>query len=402
MRSEDSPDAIAQWIQATSSLPSTPQRPQRANTTGTALLEGSSPPQMSFLGSAHDMRRDSLSNFTFGNAESPDTARGRFFSAAVPSDHTFPGRLMSDASDVLFGHHDHGLLSMGHSMALDTDMPPPFHNGSLVPARQSTPELFQGPVLVPWTTVTPDLQLVQQLVAKFFSSPSSFLHVSQPQFLQDFCDGNQRYCSAALINVILGRACRLLDCPAQLISQVSFGDAFLGEARRLLSAEATHTTIPSVQALGLMALTEMGQGNDDEAWNLAQESVRSSILLALQAQSSPPLEGDDRAVWALSFCGGFTVMRYAGCPPTWHMFTDRTGRLLRLLTGRLEPNAGPLFMRLQGDGGDWGEDEPKLRLERGMFPSSWFCYPANRRRNFSPDAILCRASRLPFGRPVPL
>jgi hypothetical protein len=312
MRSEDSPDAIAQWIQATSGLPSTPQRPPRANTAGNTLLDGSSPPQMSFLGSAHDIRRDSLSNFTFGNTESPKAARGRFFSAAVPPDHTFPGRLMSAASpEALFGHHDHGLLSMGRSVAFDTDMPPPFRSGSLVPARQSTPELFQGPLLVSWTTVTADLQLVQQLVAKFFSSPSSLLHVSQAQFLQDFCDGNQRYCSAALINVILGRACRLLDCPAQLISQVSFGDAFMGEARRLLSAEPTHAAIPSIQALGLMALTEMGQGNDDEAWNLAQESVRSSILLALQAQSSPPLEGDDKAVWALSFCGGFTVMRYA-------------------------------------------------------------------------------------------
>ena len=310
MRSEDSPDAIAQWIQATSSLPSTPQRPPRANTAGATLLDGSSPPQMSFLGSAHDMRRDSLSNFTFGNAETPDAARGRFLSATVPSDHIFPGRLKSDASsEALFGHHDHRLLSMGRSVAFDTDMPPPFHNGSLVPVRQSTPELFQGPLHVSWTTVTPDLQLVQQLVGKFFSSSSSSLHVSQAQFLQDFCDGNQRYCSAALINVILGRACRLLDCPAQLISQVSFGDAFLGEARRLLSAEPTHAAIPSIQALGLMALTEMGQGNDDEAWNLAQESVRSSILLALQAQSSPPLEGDGKAVWALSFCGGFTVMR---------------------------------------------------------------------------------------------
>ncbi|KAK1828974.1 hypothetical protein QBC39DRAFT_264138 [Podospora conica] len=350
MRSEDSPDAIAQWIQATSSLPTTPQRPQRANTTGTAVLDGSSPPHMSFVGSAHDLRRDSLSNFTFGNAESPDASRGRLFSAAVPSDHTFPGRLMSDASpEALFGHRDHGLLPMGRSVGFDTDMPPPFHRGSLVTARPSTPELFQGPVLVSWTTVTPDLQLVQQLVGKFFSSPSSLLHVSQAQFLKDFCEGNQRYCSAALINVILGRACRLLDCPSQLISQVSFGDAFLGEARRLLAAELTHCTIPSIQALGLMALTEMGQGNDDEAWDLAQESVRSSILLALQTQLLPPLDGDDKAVWALSFCGGFTVMR-----------------LLRLLTGRLEPNAGPLFMRLQPDGDDLGEDAPKLRLERGI------------------------------------
>ena len=87
MRSEDSPDAIAQWIQATSSLPSTPQRPQRANTTGAALLDGSSPPQMSFLGSAHDMRRDSLSAFTFGNGESPDATRGRFFSAEIGRAH---------------------------------------------------------------------------------------------------------------------------------------------------------------------------------------------------------------------------------------------------------------------------------------------------------------------------
>jgi len=171
MRSEDSPEAIAQWIHATSSLPSTPHRPPRANTAGAALLDGSSPPRMSFLGSTHDtMRRDSLSNFSFGNAESPDATRGRFFSPTVPSDHT--GRLMSDTSpEALFAHRDHGLLPVRRSVAFGADMPPP-------PVRLSTPELFQDPVLVSWTAVTPDLQLVQQLVGKFFSSPSSLLHVS--------------------------------------------------------------------------------------------------------------------------------------------------------------------------------------------------------------------------------
>lgn len=41
-------------------------------------------------------------------------------------------------------------------------------------------------------------------------------------------------------------------------------------------------------------------------------------------------------------------------------------KVLRLLTGRLEPNTGPLFMRLQLDSGDLGEDSPEVRVKRGI------------------------------------
>jgi hypothetical protein len=44
----------------------------------------------------------------------------------------------------------------------------------------------------------------------------------------------------------------------------------------------------------------------------------------------------------------------------------RTDRIMRLLTGRLEPKAGPLFMRLEPDSGDLGEDAPEARVERGL------------------------------------
>jgi hypothetical protein len=40
-------------------------------------------------------------------------------------------------------------------------------------------------------------------------------------------------------------------------------------------------------------------------------------------------------------------------------------RVLRLFTGRLEPNAGPLFMRLHPELGDVGVDDPEVRVERG-------------------------------------
>lgn len=47
--------------------------------------------------------------------------------------------------------------------------------------------------------------------------------------------------------------------------------------------------------------------------------------------------------------------------------SDRTAnRVLRLLTGDLEPKTGPLFMRIYPDSGDAGDDAPEARVERGL------------------------------------
>jgi hypothetical protein len=202
-------------------------------------------------------------------------------------------------------------LPLRQPLAFETDpLPSPWLNGSPPLVESFASELLRGSIRVSWTSVTPDLQLVQQLVREFFSSShSSLLQISQSHFLKDFCDGNHQYCSEALVNVMLGMACGVLDSRSQSISKVSFTNAFLGEARRLLAIKGSHTMIPNIQALGLMALIEVGLGNEEEAWNLAHESVRSSILLALQPPSTSPLHEQDSAVRGLSFCGGFTILR---------------------------------------------------------------------------------------------
>jgi len=126
--------------------------------------------------------------------------------------------------------------------------------------------------------------------------------------MKDIHEGGRQYCSEALANALLGWSCKMLDASSQLISQVSFGDAFLGEAKMLLSGEQSLANIPSIQALGVLAWTEMGQGNGEEAYNLAQESVRSSIQLVLQTFPNQQDE-EFRNAQALTYCGAFTLIR---------------------------------------------------------------------------------------------
>ncbi|KAL2018978.1 hypothetical protein VTK56DRAFT_10203 [Thermocarpiscus australiensis] len=217
--------------------------------------------------------------------------------------------------------------------------------------------------------VTSDTQFVQRLLNRFFSSSLHCLFlISQPQFMKDFRERTPRYCSEALVNAVLGMACGIATSTSQLISRVSFGDAFIGEAKRLLSMEQNHVNVPSIQALGILALAEMSQGNEDEALDLARESVRACIRLVLQTKEQDHSHDDDfRTVRALAYCGGFSLIR-----------------ALRLLTGDLEPKTGPLFMRLHPYSKDQGEDAPEARVERGIslqvqfFAELRFCPPLAR------------------------
>lgn len=162
-----------------------------------------------------------------------------------------------------------------------------------------------------WTKVTSDTALVQQLLAKFFSSsiPSLAL-VSEPQFVQDFREARPRYCSEALVNAILGLACRVTITTSQQISRVSYGDAFVGEAKALLAQEKDHVNLPSIQALGALSLAEMSQGNETEASELARESVRACIRFLLQTRDRDHDHDDGfRRARALSYCGGFSLIR---------------------------------------------------------------------------------------------
>lgn len=105
-------------------------------------------------------------------------------------------------------------------------------------------------------------------------------------------------------------ACRVATTTSQLISKVSYGDAFVGEAKRLLAGERDFVNLPSIQALGVLALAEMSQGNEDDATDIARESVRACIRLHLQTQHQNHLLDEDfRRARALAYCGGFTLIR---------------------------------------------------------------------------------------------
>ncbi|KAL2256579.1 hypothetical protein VTK26DRAFT_1462 [Humicola hyalothermophila] len=213
------------------------------------------------------------------------------------------------------------------------------------------PDIPGEPIPSTWTKVTSDTALVQRLLACFFSSTLPCLSlVSEPHFMRDFREERPRYCSEALVNAILGLICKAAATSSHRGSRVTFADAFIGEAKALLALEQEPVGLPTIQALAILSLAEMCQGNGSEAIDLARESVRACICLLLRTRHTDQENDDDfRMVRALAFCGSFSLIRG-----------------LRLLTGDLEPKTGPLFMRIHPEPEDKEEDAPQARVERGI------------------------------------
>ncbi|KAK4216514.1 hypothetical protein QBC37DRAFT_91591 [Rhypophila decipiens] len=371
LRSDESPDDIADWIYSMKDVPCISRRPSQCladtgqlddtptYTASPFRIQGSLHSDTSSSTRFRTRSFGSLSNHNFSQPfGSFDTTPRTSFSGDLASANRLPFR--------------------NHSLVYP---PPPSEFMRQRPSIAATPmnyftpeqEAGQGAlteqIVRTWTSVVSDTRLVQRLFGRFFSGCSTSLClVPEAQFMKDFREGNTRFCSQALVNAILGRACKFFDANSQLVSRITFGDAFLGEAKRLLSLEPNHVSLPSIQALGVLALTEVSQGNDDAAWELAWESVRASIHLMLQTkQQTEETDRDFRTVRAAAFCGGFSLIR-----------------LLRLATGRLEPNTGPLFMKLQSFPEIQGQDVPEVRVERGIslqmqfFAELQYCHPIAR------------------------
>ncbi|KAK1761531.1 hypothetical protein QBC47DRAFT_291246 [Echria macrotheca] len=360
LRRNESPESIAQWIHSSTGCPD-PANPS-SQSCARSPRDGS-PPLL------HSPFRPRFSRNTEAQDDTcPPVFRATDFqrTGSRPSVNGSSGSGQPvDSMDALVGRVIRRESSpTGRSVfmnsAHNTDVPSSFftdrsdQSDHVFERFRTAAELFlPGNITghVPaWTSVTSDLQLVLRLMGRYRVGESfSFLPlISQSQFSKCFYDGTYGHCSESLVNALLGWACALFDLPIRPTSCVSIGDAFLGESRRLLSQERNHFTLPSVQALAVVLMVEMSRGADDEAWRLAQETVRSLIQLALREE---PRESstESKAALALAYCGGFTLMR-----------------ILRLLTGRLEPNTGPLFMRLDPEAGDSGDDAPEVRIERGI------------------------------------
>lgn len=128
--------------------------------------------------------------------------------------------------------------------------------------------------------------------------------------MQDFREGNPWYCSEALVNAVLGMACNTTAPASQLVSRVSFGDAFIAEAKRLLSEEKEFTSLPCIQTLGVLAVTELSRGNEEAACDLARQFSRAGIRFLLRTKQQPHDHDDDfQTVRALAYCSGLSLVR---------------------------------------------------------------------------------------------
>ncbi|KAK3396938.1 putative C6-zinc finger TF, regulator of conidiation [Sordaria brevicollis] len=356
IRSDESPEAIANWIRSMRNLlvPLQAASLQSVGTFGrpdgapSSLLTPSQPTASSLGSESSQLHRAAsfagIGNFTFPQTRVPfdhPTPRSSFSSDLSPTTQ------FSFREQAAFLHSPQPLYPLSRRFSS-----PALPSLSLRRSSQPfVPGISNEPLPRTWTSITSDAPLIQRLLSKFFSAPCSLLcFIQQSSFMKAFREGDPRYCSEALVNAILGKACKSYGTTSNIVSRMTFGDAFLGEAKRLLASEPNHVNLPSIQALAVLALAEISQGNDDEAWDLAWASVRAAIHFGRQTREQTyHVDQELVTVRALSYCGGFSLI---------HM--------LRLLTGRLDLTTGPFFMRLYQDSGETAEDEPKNRIERGL------------------------------------
>ncbi|KAK3345539.1 putative C6-zinc finger TF, regulator of conidiation [Neurospora tetraspora] len=358
IRSDESPEAIADWIRSMRNLSLQAASSQSVGSFG--RLDGAPPkllspsqPTASSLGSESSQLHRAASfggigSYTFAQAWVP-------FDQATPrrsfSSDLSPTTQFSFRDQAAFLHAPQPLYPFSRRFSSPA-LPSPSLRRSSQPL---VPGISNEPLPKTWTSITSDAQLVQRLLSKFFSAPCSLLcFIPQSSFMKAFREGDPRYCSEALVNAILGKACKSYGTTSNIVSRITFGDAFLGEAKRLLATEPNHVNLPSIQALAVLALAEISQGNDDEAWDLAWASVRAAIT----REQSFHVDQELATARAVSYCGGFSLI---------HKFlTLVVNSMLRLLTGRLDLNTGPFFMRLYQDSGETAEDEPQNRIKRGF------------------------------------
>lgn len=150
---------------------------------------------------------------------------------------------------------------------------------------------------VTWTNVTSDVEFMKHLFNLYFAwSHPFYLLFPQETFFMGMRDRNTKYCSPLLVNAVLAVGCHFSDRPEARTDPEdpsTVGDHFLAEARRILCEEVrsedAHTTLTTVQALGVMSIKSAMTGADSPGWKYAGSMMTMAIELGLQTSvnSSP-------------------------------------------------------------------------------------------------------------------
>ena len=163
-----------------------------------------------------------------------------------------------------------------------------------------------------WTTVTTNISFIEHLLTLYFCwEYPTFASLSKEQFLMDFRDNRQRYCSALVVNCLLALGSRFSTHPDARTSpqdSLSAGDNFFAEAKSLLDQQSEPNLL-MVQALGLMSIRETSCGRNKDGWFYSGQSIRLAVELGLHKA----VEGDsdiivmENAVRSATFWGAFAL-----------------------------------------------------------------------------------------------
>ena len=119
-------------------------------------------------------------------------------------------------------------------------------------------------------------EFVQNVFSVFGRQYVPFPTIQKDLFMRDFHQGSRVHCSSALLRSIACLACRVLGgYKSSASSHAILGDRLYAETRQLLaSTDPDEYSIPDAQALGNLALHQLGLGEYADARALADESVR--------------------------------------------------------------------------------------------------------------------------------
>lgn len=137
-------------------------------------------------------------------------------------------------------------------------------------------------------------------------------------FLQDFHNGSTRFCSRALVYAILALATRIVNENNDSSEVLPSGWRGSGALFKVAQAQVKHggplQNLPDIQALGILSLYEIRNGQEAKAQELA-EAFLDNITKFYERQ---PPSGEDvdqgekcARVKATTYCGAVSLNRYA-------------------------------------------------------------------------------------------
>lgn len=135
-----------------------------------------------------------------------------------------------------------------------------------------------------WFRTPQDAEFVEHLLSLYHCWVHPFYcFISWDLFSQDMRRGRTDFCNAMLVNAVLSFACHYSDRSMARLDPNdpgTAGDQFYAEAKRLLDRN-DKSSLPTVQALGIMSLRETSAGRDSSGYQLAGRCVRMALELGL-------------------------------------------------------------------------------------------------------------------------